>query len=133
MKKKDKIGIISGAGPMAGALLYKKIIENYQTQWGAVQDQDFPEIALINYPFSAMLSGLESASNECRLRSELEICLVQLRNLGCKRVGIACNTLYAFLPPCLEGIEIIDMPAISLQEANRRSLHPSSGSLHGNY
>ena len=49
------IGIISGAGPMAGVELLRLIIEFCQKE-GAFRDRDFPEIHLINIPFSEMLA-----------------------------------------------------------------------------
>ena len=129
MKKNTKIGLVGGAGPMAGALLFSKIIQNYQSKKNAWQDEDFPEIILLSYPFSQMLSGAESAGNASRLQTELRICLAQLRDWGCDRIVIACNTLHAFAPS--DGF--INMPAAIMNEADRRSLHPSAGAVHANH
>lgn len=48
---KSRAGIIGGAAPMAGLLLYKKIIEICQKEYGCKDDSDFPYIMLLIYPF----------------------------------------------------------------------------------
>jgi len=51
------IGIIGGAGPLAGALLFEQIIEICQKDYGCIRDFDFPSINLVSFPFSEMLCG----------------------------------------------------------------------------
>ncbi|MDO8955119.1 MAG: hypothetical protein Q7V63_09770 [Gammaproteobacteria bacterium] len=90
---KPRIGIISGAGPMAGISLLKQIIVGCQKR-GAWKDADFPEIHLLSFPFSDMLS-VESKPE--KVRAELAHCIKQLEN-HCEHILIACNTLHLFLP-----------------------------------
>jgi aspartate/glutamate racemase len=85
-------GIISGAGPMAGALLYRQIIELLQAQ-GVWQDADFPAIVLMNVPFSNMLGD---HNNYELVQRELLAALEQLRQQA-DYIYIACQTLHAFL------------------------------------
>jgi aspartate racemase len=94
------IGIVSGAGPQAGALLYQKIIKKCQSQYLCVNDQDFPEIWISSYPFSPMLQSRDSESYLPRLIQEVEGVLRTLRGLSVNRIGIACNTLHCILPHC---------------------------------
>ena len=113
---KPHIGIIGGAGPMAGALLFQKIIEISQKEYFCEQDADFPHIHLINYPFSDMLT---TEKNETALKQELQICFSYFKNTGVSIAAIACNTLHSFLPPLPKGIQLVHMikeTAIFLQE-----------------
>lgn len=92
MSKKIKFGIISGAGPMAGSLLYRRVIEILQTK-GAWRDADFPEILLLNVPFSEMLTG---ELNYNQVRSEL-LSALKLVSQSTNYIYIACQTLHAYL------------------------------------
>lgn len=101
--RKMTIGIVGGAGPMAGALLVKKIIELCQRQYGCIHDSDFPKIILLSYPFSEMLQPDLLAGNEKQLRIELQESLDFLIEGGANYLGIACNTLHGFVKT--EGAE----------------------------
>src|SRR5690606_27079959 len=90
--RKKRLGIISGAGPMAGALFLKKIIKAYQAI-GAWKDEDFPLMYLINYPFSDMLNnGYEYNL----IQKELLSCIDELQ-FKCDYIVITCQTLHLFL------------------------------------
>lgn len=84
------VAIIGGAGPAAGALVFNKIIAWYQRNRGAWQDQDFPKITLISYPFSDMLGDGEE---DDRVHSELHSVV---EGLSAKYYLIACNTLHCY-------------------------------------
>jgi len=102
---KQRIGIIGGAGPMAGALLFEKIIE--VSQWyGCKVDADFPFCSLINYPFAPMLT---QGYDENVLSKQLEECFSILLGNGVTIAAIACNTLHAFLPSVPNEIRLIHM------------------------
>lgn len=89
---KPKFGIVSGAGPIAGALLYQQTITLLQEK-GCYQDADFPEIIIHNVPFADMLDG---HCDNPTVSQQLEESLTFLS----KRVDviyIACQTLHLFL------------------------------------
>ena len=88
------IGIIGGAGPLAGALLLERILSLSMSLYGCYRDADFPKVVLISFPLSEMLSA---DVDEAQLRRELKQCLYQLRAQGASVIAIACNTLHAFL------------------------------------
>lgn len=92
--KPKSIGIIGGAGPMAGAYLIERIMFLSGSKYGCYKDADFPEVNLLSYPFSEMLTPEMDVK---QLRIELRNCLNRLRNNGAAVVAIACNTLHAFL------------------------------------
>lgn len=93
--KSKKIGVIGGAGPLAGIYMIERMIKYAQTTYGCYRDSDFPEIILLSYPFSDMLCTQVNAK---KIRAELSACMDKLKNSGAEQIIIACNTLHAFLP-----------------------------------
>lgn len=92
--KPRTIGIVGGAGPMAGVLLLERIFQLATNLYGCHHDADFPQLILLSFPFSDMLS---SKIDEQKVRDELKSTLDQLRKNGAEVLAIACNTLHAFL------------------------------------
>jgi aspartate/glutamate racemase len=113
MNKKIKFGIISGAGPMAGALLYQLVIKILQAR-GAWHDADFPEILLLNIPFSDMLSTKIDSN---KIRIEL-LDAVRFTSHYVDYVYVACQTLHVFLTPD----DIIQYKIISLLDLIKPNL-----------
>lgn len=105
---KQSIGIVGGAGPHAGALLYEKIIQVFQEKYGFHKDADFPHMMLLNIPFSDMLDAPE----ERRVAAELQEALATLERNGMDYVAIACNTLHAFLPKKMGSYKFVDLRSV---------------------
>ena len=100
-----RFGIISGAGPMAGALLYTHIITLCQKR-GAWQDCDFPDILLRNVPFSPMLGG---QIHQPRVKEQLYRALEGFHGYA-DAIYIACQTLHGFLnPEDIERFKVISL------------------------
>ncbi len=96
--KPEKIGIVSGAGPMAGCKLYEKIIKICQKKYNCKDDKDFPEIVIISYPFSDMLTVSDRTINGKKLHNELQQCFDRFSSGNIQISAIACNTLHTLLP-----------------------------------
>lgn len=117
-----KIGIIGGAGPMASCQLYKEIITEFQ-RYGCKNDRDFPEIVIINYPFSNMLNVQEYVINQQVLIDELQYCFDWLYEQKVDIAVIACNTLHIFIKqikikiPCF-----IAIPDVILNDAIKKDV-----------
>jgi len=92
-----KIGLIGGAGPMAGALLFEFIILECQKQFGCKDDKDFPYITLESYPFSPMILIESSQKNRNMIANEVQQAIDTLKYCESEIIGIACNTLHTFL------------------------------------
>lgn len=88
------IGIVGGAGPMAGCALLERLFRLSIEKYGCFQDADFPKVILLSFPFSEMLA---SEFEEQQVKKELQACLDELRKCGASVLAIACNTLHAFL------------------------------------
>lgn len=105
-----KIGIIGGAGPLAGSTLFNQIIHLFQKERGAHNDSDFPEIFLINYPFSSMMNSFTNAK---QIEEQIQICVDKLALFGADIGVIACNTLHHFSKTTnwnnIQHISIVDV------------------------
>lgn len=95
--REQTIGIVGGAGPMAGLLLAQKVFRLCQTEYGCCRDADFPRLLLLSEPFVEMLSAETVAQNSSSITHQLENALDLLIDAGAQRIAIACNTLHAFV------------------------------------
>jgi len=111
--KQKTIGIIGGAGPLAGAALLDRILTRSQYLYGCFKDADFPKVNFISYPFSDMLA---ESVDEAQIRNELKECLCELRKNGATVIAIACNTLHAFLVDEDKQDDLIQLPQILAEE-----------------
>ena len=111
--KPKPIGIIGGAGPMAGAFLLERVLSLSIKNYDCYRDSDFPKVFLISFPFSEMLSPI---IDTVKLRKELSECLSQLRKNGAAVLAIACNTLHAFLEEKDELNDLIHLPRVLAKE-----------------
>lgn len=101
------IGIVGGAGPLAGAFLLERILVLSGKEYGCFRDADFPKVILISFPFSEML---ERDMDIAKLQKELSECLTQLRNNGAEVLAIACNTLHVFLDEKDDSADLVHLP-----------------------
>jgi aspartate racemase len=92
--KTKTIGIIGGAGPLAGVALLDRIFQLAQIKYSCWKDSDFPKLILISFPFSEMLTP---PINEEIIKIELRNCFNFLRENNASAIGIACNTLHGFI------------------------------------
>lgn len=102
-----RIGILGGAGPMAGIQLFQKIIKICQEKYSCREDADFPYIMLINYPFSDMLN--HPGKLKILLRKQLNDCFIELLRNEIKIAAIACNTLHEFLDRQISEFSLVHM------------------------
>lgn len=111
--KPKPIGIIGGAGPLAGAFLLDRVLSLSNKKYGCYRDADYPKIILISFPFSEMLT---TDFNPAFVQEELSACLQQLRTLGAEVIAIACNTLHAFLDKKDLQEDLIQLPLAVAKE-----------------
>ncbi len=120
MKTPAKIGIVSGVGPLAGADVLAKVLENAAEVYGAVEDSDYPDIVLISH-------GVPGVDNTGSLSIAFEqqiIAMVHdLESQGCNIIGIACNTAHLFLPKIITTpetivINLIDVVAMAAKTSD---------------
>ncbi len=101
------LGIIGGAGPMAGILVMRKIIETCQKKHGCFKDSDYPKIILLNIPFAEMLNPDSASQQEGKVSRQLREAIDFLRGSGAGAICIACNTLHGFLGDCPSLVNLV--------------------------
>ncbi len=111
--KPKTIGIVGGAGPLAGALLFERVLTLANRQYDCYRDSDYPEVLVISFPFSEMLT---SKKDDALLTKELSQCLNHLRDQGAEVLGIACNTLHNFLDPKDDQDDLLHLPRLVANE-----------------
>jgi aspartate racemase len=103
---KKIIGVVGGAGPLAGLYMIERMIKYAQKNYNCYRDEDFPSIILLSYPFSDMLSvDVDNA----KVSAELSGCINKLKSDGACQIVIACNTLHAFLQ---KEVDITNMMSV---------------------
>lgn len=107
-----KLGIIGGAGPLASALFYETLVhECYR------QHLSLPEILLLNYPFSRVLTPEEKKENSSFVRKELLHCLCALEKGGAAVGVLVCNTLHLELANITSNqLPFLSLPDLVLEE-----------------
>lgn len=116
MKNKNIIGIIGGMGPSASAYLYKILIKKSTEEYGATNNDDFPEILIDSVPVPDFISDTKQLSTAKKI---LISRVKSLNNFGCNIIAMACNTghlLYSELAnnskaPFVSLIEIVCLNA----------------------
>lgn len=89
-----KIGIVSGIGPLAGADVLAKVFKNAAQVYGAVEDNEYPDLLLLNH-------GIQGVDNSGTLsdafKTEITDMVHHLETQGATIIGIACNTAHIYL------------------------------------
>lgn len=114
-----KVGIVGGAGPMAGLQMTTHIINICQNEYACKSDADFPYIMLVNYPFAQMLTK-EGRKQQDVIQRQLLECFNTFEKNEINVVTIACNTLHEFLPSLekfsFKFVNMIEETALFLSE-----------------
>ncbi len=113
------IGIVSGTGPLAGANVLEKVFKYAANEYGAVQDDAYPDVLLVNH-------GTEGVDNLGTLNGAFEretlSAIKYLEKQGATVIGVACNTAHIHLgeiklKPQTTLVNLID--AISAEAAQK--------------
>ncbi|MGD0729184.1 MAG: amino acid racemase [Candidatus Micrarchaeaceae archaeon] len=89
------IGILGGMGPAATVELLNRIIFLCQRKYKAVQDSEYPQIAI--YSMAPKGSDETGIKNEKLLQKEFIIGSNKLSKVGCDFVILPCNTAHYFM------------------------------------
>lgn len=89
------IYILGGMGPQASAVLYRLIIDKAQARYGAVNNEDYPEVAIHSIPVPDFISD-ESREDEA-LQMLIDRVLAIPTDIY-DEFAIACNTAHLLVP-----------------------------------
>jgi aspartate racemase len=119
IKQNKTIGLIGGMGPYASAYFYKLLLEKSSDNYGAKNNDDFPEILIDSVPvpdFISDISKLKVAKN--MLMSRIE----KMNDYGIGNIGMICNTghiLYKDLSN-ISGAKFYSMIDLVADEISKR-------------
>jgi aspartate racemase len=115
---------VSGVGPLAGSDVLAKVFKNAAEQYGAVEDNEYPDLVLVNH-------GIEGVDSSGALSSifqkEIASMVTSLENQGATIIGIACNTAHLYLntihtKPETVLVNLIDIVSIIASRSPNRYL-----------
>lgn len=110
MNNKNIIGVIGGMGPYASAYFYKLLIKKSTEEYGAKNNDDYPEIVIDSVPVPDFISD----TNNLAVAKEILISRVKaLNNFGCNIIAMACNTGHLLYQDLAKNSEV---PFVSLIE-----------------
>ncbi len=108
MKQINKIGILGGMAPSASNYMYDMLIKLSIQYFGAVNNDDFPEIILYSIPVPDFISNSKDKETALTMLKDRVRDLNKL-NISC--LSIACNTAHILLD---ELQEVSKAPFISV-------------------
>lgn len=108
IKQKPVICILGGMGPQASACLLKLLVDKVAIDFGARNDNDFPEIIVDSIPVPDFISD---SKNVTKVKEELikRVKLLDKFNPSC--FAIACNTAHILLS---ELQQVTETPFVSI-------------------
>jgi aspartate racemase len=105
------IGLIGGMGPYASAYFYKLLMDKSGREYGAKNNDDYPEVVLDSLPVPDFISDTDRVSEAKEMLIDR---MRRLNDFGCNPITMICSTghiLYALLSKeskC-ELISLVDM------------------------
>lgn len=94
MNNNKIIGIIGGMGPQASVALYELLISRAQKQYGAINNNDYPEIIIDSVPIPDFISD-QSKQEEAAVMLERRV--QQMNVMKASFMTISCNTACVLL------------------------------------
>lgn len=108
MNNKKAIAILGGMGPEASMYMYDLLIKLSIRDYGAKNNNDFPEIILHSVPVPDFISSDKDKDKALHMLKERVRCL---SSLTISSISIACNTAHVLLP---ELIKVSNIHFISM-------------------
>ena len=100
---KDVIGIVGGMGSFATCDLFRRLIEAFPAE----KEWDRPRIVIDNNcTMPSRVRAIIYKEERPRLVELLTESVINLRNMGCTKIILACNTSHVFLDEIYELYEI---------------------------
>jgi len=95
MNRNKTIGLIGGMGPYASAYFYKLLLKKSGDEYGAKNNDDYPEILIDSLPVPDFISD----TNQLQKAKDFLISRIRkLNNFGCNTITMICNTSHILYP-----------------------------------
>ncbi len=108
---RSAICILDGMGPQAGSYLYSTLIDKAVKEYGAKDNDEFPEIILYSIPVSDFISSEQHKQAALKL---LKKKVKETKNLDIACLSIACNTAHILIDELQKESKV---PLVSIIEA----------------
>ena len=105
-----RLGIIGGVGPQATAFIFERIIEAAQNNFGAINNEDYPDLRIATVPVPDFISDEKNIEPAKRMLIEAA---KSLEASGCEALVIASNTVHILIDDLRKEVAI---PFISMVE-----------------
>lgn len=124
MGKRQSIAILGGMGPEASGYLYKLLIDLAIKEFGAINNDEFPEIHLYSVPVPDFILNNKARQKALEMLKQ-RVKLVNKSNVS--YLSIACNTAHFLLPELqkvskVPFISMIDETAIQVYKDGRTKI-----------
>ncbi|HLD63578.1 MAG TPA: amino acid racemase [Candidatus Peribacteraceae bacterium] len=115
------IGVLGGMGHSAAADLFQKMLAYAQTEYRAVQDEEYPPIIIHSLP----LAGFDETgvADEEIVRKQLVERVKGLEAAGADLIAIACNTVHIYHAEMQAAVHI---PIINMVEVTMHAVQLSA-------
>ncbi|TSC88030.1 MAG: aspartate racemase [Microgenomates group bacterium Gr01-1014_7] len=123
--KQAAICILDGMGPQAGGYLYNTIIQKAVRDYGAKNNDDFPEIILYSVPVPDFISNNRSKDRTLKM---LQAKVRETNKLEISCISIACNTAHILLEQLQKET---DIPFVSIIEETIKGVKKDKVSVVG--
>lgn len=122
MQKVKKIGILGGMGPAASARFYQMLVKKCQEKYGAVQDEDYPEMVI--YSIALEDFGERADVVQESVKNKLTDGVKTLESAGVDFIGIVCNTVHFYYQILQESVNIpiLNLPEIAIEEVRKEGV-----------
>jgi len=118
-----KIGLLSGMGPLAGGDVLQKVLRYAAEKYGAVEDSDYPDIALLSHG----IAGFDAEGTlHPNFAAELSAMAKEMNAGKPSVIGVACNTAHI----CFDTIkQAVQAPVVHLPKAVAKEAAKYDGSF----
>lgn len=114
------IGVIGGMGPQATVEFYKLLVDKSISKYGAVNNDEFPEILIDSVPVPDFISSIKYLSQARRILIDR---VSRMNKYPVSILGIACNTAHILLPDLRK---ISKAPIVSVAEEIKKFINKNS-------
>lgn len=115
MKKNNAIAILGGMGPSASVYLYELLIKKAAHDFGAKNNDDYPEILLDSIPVPDFISDTTNSNKALKM---LQQRIEHFNTVEVGNIGIACNTVH-ILYDKLQSVSKAPIVSMIEEVANR--------------
>ncbi len=118
--KKTTIGILAGMGPRSTSPFLELVLDECQSQYGAVHDIDYPHMIIYALPTPFYI---DREIDELELKASIAEGLKRLEGCGVDLIAVPCNSAHIYFDHIVKRVEV---PVLNMIDQTVEALSPSS-------